>query len=895
MKPNNLLRRERELRGWSQARVAEEIGTTALNVGRWERGMSMPYPHFREKLCVLFGKDAVALGLVDVEDASAEESVVAGDKVSGGTVSTPAMYDPAIPVLSAGKAHLVGREELLVRLKQRLCGEEQPAIVALNGLPGVGKTALAMKLAYDAEVREFFQDGILWAGLGPQPDVMDLLGRWGRLLAIPAATAGKLETSEAWAKAVRAALGQRQMLLVIDDAWQIEDALAFQVGGPHCSYLVTTRYPHLAVQLAAHGAFGIPELTKQDGLALLARYAGEFVQQSPEEAQFLVHSVGALPLALTLMGKYLSVQEYSGQPRRLQAAVDRLRDARARLQLSETRALAERHPSIVGGTTFSLQTVIAVSEQPLDEPARAALHALSVFPAKPNCFSEEAALEVCQAPVEMLDKLCDAGLVESNGPDRYMLHQMIADYGRDALKDTTVSKRLIDYYVHFAEENRSNHALLETEVSNILAALDAAYAAHHWAELVRGACALAEFLRARGLFSVAEKHVRRAYEAAKMLGDTSSMVDTLLYLGPIELSWGNIVPAKAYLLESLQLARQTNNEEQISGALRHLAEFEEEQGNFAQTEAYLGESLVLARKFGQQESICALLTSLGILAGKRGNLSQSRSYLREGLALARQEGFRDHVTILILDLGRVEYERGNYRRSEVSYREAINRAENFGYPVVHGVGRIYLGALLMRQGRMEQSQEVLQKALTVLRQVGHHLWLGQALFELGVLATLEGDDHQAEEFFQKSFESAQRTNDRETMGFVFSERGKLEVRRGNFQQAEHYLRDALQIGRDLGLYYLICSTLSVWGEIHLQHQRLDEAERCAQEMQAAVPEDQRELRAMSFYAQARLAVAQGNTPEALRKGQASLAIFSTIGHYRAHEVEQWLTSEHLLS
>ncbi|MGH2507198.1 MAG: NB-ARC domain-containing protein, partial [Ktedonobacteraceae bacterium] len=291
MKPNNFLRRERELRGWSQARVAEEVGTTALNVGRWERGTSMPYPHFREKLCILFDKDAVALGLVDPENEVIAETTASPEKFSAGPSPTSALYDSAIPVPSAGKARLVGRDKLLVSLKQRLCGEEQPAIVALNGLPGVGKTALAMNLAYDAEVRAYFQDGILWAGLGPQPDVMDLLGRWGMLLGIPAMAAGKLGTSEAWAKAIRAALGQRQMLLVIDDVWQIEDALTFQTGGPRCAYLVTTRYPHLAVQLAEHGAFNIPELTKQDGIELLARYAGEFVQRSPETAQVLVHSV----------------------------------------------------------------------------------------------------------------------------------------------------------------------------------------------------------------------------------------------------------------------------------------------------------------------------------------------------------------------------------------------------------------------------------------------------------------------------------------------------------------------------------------------------------------------------------------------------------------------------
>src|SRR5262249_1179639 len=154
-------------------------------------------------------------------------------------------------------------------------------------------------------------------GLGLQPNVLELLSRWGALLGVSAAAVGKQSDSEAWARTLRAALGQRQMLLVIDDAWSVQEALAFQVGGPQCSYLITTRYPHLAVQLAGEGALPISELTDEDGVELLGRYATEFVKRAPETAQALVHSVGALPLALTLMGKYLSIQVYSGQPRRL--------------------------------------------------------------------------------------------------------------------------------------------------------------------------------------------------------------------------------------------------------------------------------------------------------------------------------------------------------------------------------------------------------------------------------------------------------------------------------------------------------------------------------------------------------------------------------------------------
>src|SRR5438128_1497583 len=62
--PNKKLKQERELRGWSQEKLAELVGTGFENVSRWERGVTFPQPHFREKLCALFGKNAAELGLV---------------------------------------------------------------------------------------------------------------------------------------------------------------------------------------------------------------------------------------------------------------------------------------------------------------------------------------------------------------------------------------------------------------------------------------------------------------------------------------------------------------------------------------------------------------------------------------------------------------------------------------------------------------------------------------------------------------------------------------------------------------------------------------------------------------------------------------------------------------
>ncbi|MFL5691574.1 MAG: NB-ARC domain-containing protein, partial [Ktedonobacteraceae bacterium] len=419
--PNQRLRAQRELRGWSQKYVAEQIGADHYYLSRWERGTAMPSPHYRQKLCVLFGQNARELGLQpkSSRDSSTESPVETATVSSSLTI---VVHDPFIPPLTAGTLRLVGREDLLDHLKQRLFSHHNLVLTALNGLPGVGKTALAVALVHDNDVGELFHHGILWAGLGPQPNVLGQLSRWGTLLGISAAQGSKLTSIEAWAQAIHAALGSRSMLLVIDDAWEIDHALAFKVGGPNCAYLLTTRFPHIAVQFAADGATIVHELNEQESITLLTQLAPEVIKSELQSVQEIVSLVGGLPLALTLIGKYLAAQGYSGQPRRIRSAIERLRDAEARLQLSEPKALLERTPSLPRDASVSLQSVIEVSDLRLDEQGRQVLRALSVFPAKPNSFSKEAALAVSASPADILDTLCDAGLLESKGWGRYTLH-----------------------------------------------------------------------------------------------------------------------------------------------------------------------------------------------------------------------------------------------------------------------------------------------------------------------------------------------------------------------------------------------------------------------------------------------------------------------------------------
>jgi transcriptional regulator with XRE-family HTH domain len=464
--PNLRLKNERELRGWSQKYVADQIGADHYYLSRWERGTASPSPYYRRKLCTLFGKDARELGLIagdrdEPEDSSAADSqqVVPVQPLAAPPIPDT-IYDPTIPLPAAGAVGLVGRHDMLRRLKQRLCNHTSVVLTALNGLPGVGKTTLAVILAHDQDVRDHFSDGVLWSGLGPHPNVPALLGRWGTLLGLASTEVNSLTSIESWVQALHTLLGDRRMLLVIDDAWEIDDALAFKIGGPHCAYLVTTRFPHIALRFASEGATLVRELSEDEGVELLARLAPEVVAQDSEAARVLVQSVGGLPLALTIIGKYLRLQSHSGQPRRIRAAIERLQNVEERLRLVEPQAFLEKSPSLPVETPMSLSAVIEVGDHYLDEQARAGLRALAVFPAKPNSFSEEAALAISNGPVEMLDRLTDAGMLEGSGPERYTLHQTIADYAKAHLNDVSAYHRMVGYFVHYVELHEGDYDAL---------------------------------------------------------------------------------------------------------------------------------------------------------------------------------------------------------------------------------------------------------------------------------------------------------------------------------------------------------------------------------------------------------------------------------------------------
>src|SRR5204863_1023418 len=99
--PNLQLRRERERRNLSQEQLARNIGTTDLNISRWERGTTSPGLHFRQKLMEFFGKSTIELGLSENDNESTQKQspLSSPSQEFIFPISNEFVYDSAIPSL----------------------------------------------------------------------------------------------------------------------------------------------------------------------------------------------------------------------------------------------------------------------------------------------------------------------------------------------------------------------------------------------------------------------------------------------------------------------------------------------------------------------------------------------------------------------------------------------------------------------------------------------------------------------------------------------------------------------------------------------------------------------------------------------------------------------------
>ena len=262
--------------------------------------------------------------------------------------------------------NFVPRSELFAEVRSSLLLDRDSHTVAFtsaikmdafHGMGGIGKTVIARALCDDLEIQAAFPDGILWATLGQTPELVTRLKEW--VNALGGTISENIATVNLLKNTLAKLLEKRACLLIVDDVWHAKDAEAFQVGGPKCRLLLTTRDAAIADKLNAT-IQPIPVMTQAEAIDLLKEWSGPRPKQiAPEILEQIVDRLGRLPLAIKL----------AGGPLRSQAPERWLRNF-------DLRKLKSRR---VEDTHDSLEATFALSLDELDTTDRELYTSLAIF------------------------------------------------------------------------------------------------------------------------------------------------------------------------------------------------------------------------------------------------------------------------------------------------------------------------------------------------------------------------------------------------------------------------------------------------------------------------------------------------------------------------------------
>ncbi len=264
------------------------------------------------------------------------------------------------PVLPGG---YVARPALLAAIVEGLTNSPSSLVTALTGIGGSGKTVLAAAVCHDASIRAEFEDGILWARLGPSPDLLRLLT--GLVAAATADTPAFVSLEEA-TTAWRRLAQERAMLVVLDDVWDQSHLGPLLGAGPHCRYLVTSR--NSAAIPASSRVISVGSMTQDEALQLLWT-------DLPPDAHVaglpLVERLAGLPLSLGLANAALRKRLKSDQDGA--GAVDHV------MRTLERRGLAGLDRLAGAGPDEAIADLLESTLERLDPKARNLLAELAVF------------------------------------------------------------------------------------------------------------------------------------------------------------------------------------------------------------------------------------------------------------------------------------------------------------------------------------------------------------------------------------------------------------------------------------------------------------------------------------------------------------------------------------
>jgi predicted ATPase/class 3 adenylate cyclase/DNA-binding CsgD family transcriptional regulator len=695
------------------------------------------------------------LGEQRLKDLGRAERVfqVTGPGLAEGFGVLRSLDDPALRHnLPSQATSFVGRTAELAELRLLVSGGSR--LVTIAGPGGIGKSRLALQVAADA--LDGSGDGVWLVELAPVAEP-ELVTRTA------AAALGISETpGRPMLDTLIDAIGDRELLVILDNAEQVLDAVAALAGAvirscPRVCLLVTSREP-LGISgehLFRVSGLAVPpaDLAAPDRLAAFESvqlFAGHAALQ---RRGFIVDDANAaavaaicvrldgMPLALELAAARLGSLSVSEINARL--------DQRFRLLTTGNRTALPRHQT--------LRALIDWSCDLLSPQEQIVFDRLSVFAGGWMLDAAEAVAsggDVAEWQVlDLLAALVGKSLVQAEvigGSTRYRLLETIRQYSAERLalragpdlQDARVAHR--DHYLSLVETGAARLRgpdedrwldMIEADFDNIRAALAFSIADPGSAEPgLRLAAGLRAFVFARG-------HSGEVIEALGALLGRPDARQPTRYLALALVSNCKLlihfdrrpgIPSMAE--EAITIARGLGDDALAADALGALNWFSYLQGDLPTALARADEAVALATAAGNPKRLVVALGHRAVFKAETGDLDSSLADYQEVLSLARAIGDNSTLAITLINLGVDQVTAGDFPAALAYLQDALKVADAHGYQHLSAAAEMNLGFAYLLNSDAASARRLLVGVLDRARVTSEMTWVHAAFLGLALAA-----------------------------------------------------------------------------------------------------------------------------------------------------------------
>lgn len=567
-------------------------------------------------------------------------------------------------------------------------------IVAVDGMGGTGKTALAVRVAH--QLAEQYPDGQLHVDLrgytpGEQPlQPGSVIAGLLRTLGVPAERIPEDPAGRAalW----RATLVGRRLLLLFDNACDAAQVHPLLPASPGCLVLVTSRARLVELDGAQWISIGV--MSPEDSMALVTETLGrERTEREPGAARSLAALCGHLPLALRIATARLRNRSRWT----VQHLVDRLGD--------ETRLLDE-----LSSGERSVAATLRLSYQAMDEEHRDAFRLLSLHPGTDIDLHTAAALLATgtRDAEDLLEDLLDMHLVQQHELGYYAFHDLVRSFAQSlrnaetAPDDTAAVERLLDYFyaateaacaVLFPARSRYETGLQDTAAA--LPPLGSAEKATAWFDREADAVAAAlSFAEARGFL----RHVVYTTRNLAFFLNMRTYMERYRRVGEI----------------AIRAARRLGDVQALRLSLTNQVAALWKLGRFREGIALTEEALGLARSEGERIGEGSCLELLGLLHSSLGELAEGLRYQELAVEVHQETGDVQAELHLMCSLSTTYGSLGRPKDALRAAQRAVELARQADSLDGEVAARNDLASALLALGRVPEAEDCLVRALRFL-------------------------------------------------------------------------------------------------------------------------------------------------------------------------------------